>query len=439
MKELEILKDPNPKLRVEAEAVNSFNGAIQELIDNMIYTMRKSDGIGMAAPQVNESKKIIIAEYETPEKTKDNFPLFVIVNPKIVECSKEKEFMVEGCLSFPGKELYIKRPKESEVEGFDRWGKPIKVKTSDLFCRVLLHEIDHLNGVLMIDHIKSVKTVFIGNGSLGFPILERITDDPQFDLQAVLTSINRPSGRKNLNCESLVAEEANKLKLKLYKIDKIRDSKTIKLIKEINPELIILADFGQILSKELVQLPKYGVLNIHPSLLPKYRGPSPIVSALLAGEKRTGVSIIKLDENIDSGNILSQIEIRISSRETAVNLKKKLAGLAAELLAETVPYYLAGEITPIVQDQTKATESKIITKENGKLVGNESSQKVDRMVRALYPWPGVYIGINKRKFFITKVHLNKEKKLIIDRVKPEGKKEMSYTDFTLGNSERLTF
>ena len=88
MKELEILKDPNPKLRVEAEAVNSFNGAIQELIDNMIYTMRKSDGIGMAAPQVNESKKIIIAEYETPEKTKDNFPLFVIVNPKIVECSK---------------------------------------------------------------------------------------------------------------------------------------------------------------------------------------------------------------------------------------------------------------------------------------------------------------------------------------------------------------
>jgi methionyl-tRNA formyltransferase len=439
MKKREIVKDPNPILRAEAEQVSSFDGAIQELIDDMILTMRESDGIGLAAPQVGESKKILVAEYETKDESEDSFPLCVLINPEIISESKEEKFMVEGCLSFPGKELYVKRPKEIEVKAQDRWGKSISMKCSNLFGRVIQHENDHLNGILMIDHVKPVKTVFVGNGSLGIPVLNRMINDPQFELTAVFTSLDKIAGRKNELKETPIATESSNLKLKIIKIGDINDGKSINLIKEINPELIVLTDFGQILSKKIIELPKYGILNIHPSMLPKYRGTSPVVSALLAGEKRTGVSIIKLNDKIDSGNILSQIEIKIRPRETAESLKETLAEVGADLLAETVPYYLSGEITPVVQKDENVIQTKRIEKSDGELKGDEDSKKVDLMVRALSPWPGVYKIVNGKKIFITKAHLDKTKSLVIDKVKPEGKREMTYKEFALGNSERLTF
>ncbi|MEI6144591.1 MAG: peptide deformylase, partial [Candidatus Berkelbacteria bacterium] len=211
MKKREILKDPNPILRAEAEEVAVFDGEIQELIDDMVYTMRNADGIGLAAPQVGVSKKIIVAEYETPEKSEEDFPLSVVINPKVELFSEDEEFMVEGCLSFPGKELYIKRPKKVKVTALDRWGKEYTLEDEKLLARVLQHEIDHLNGVLMIDHIKVVKTLFIGNGSLGLPALERMTTDPQFELIGVYTTEDRPAGRSGDLQPTLVAQLTAKL------------------------------------------------------------------------------------------------------------------------------------------------------------------------------------------------------------------------------------
>lgn len=440
MKKLEILKDPNPRLRIEAADVSSFDGETQELIDDMIYTMRSADGIGLAAPQVGEGKKIIVAEYETPisdepsrEKPEDNFPLCVIVNPKVEDLSEDEEFMIEGCLSFPGKELYIKRPKKVKVSALDRWGKEYLIEDEKLLSRVLQHEIDHLNGVLMIDHIKTVKTLFVGNGSLGLPALEKIIDDPQFKLLAVFTSADQPAGRSGKLQPTQVAARVAKLNQKIFKVEDINSKESIEKIKLLDPELIILADFSQIISKELIDLPKHGILNIHPSLLPKYRGPSPVVSAILAGDKKTGVSIIKLSEKVDAGDILSQLEIKIRPRETAEQLKLRLSEYSADLLAETVPYYLAGEIHPIIQKAEKASNTKKFSKLDGKITGNESPEQIDRMIRALNPWPGAYIEISGKKIFITKAHLSKEKKLVIDAVKPEGKREMAYKEYMAGN------
>ncbi|MFA5157846.1 MAG: peptide deformylase [Patescibacteria group bacterium] len=432
MKKLDILKDPNPILRAQAEDVSSFDGQIQELIDDMIFTMRNSDGIGLAAPQVGQSKKIIVAEYETPEKEETEFPLCVVINPRIEDLSKEQEFTIEGCLSFPGKELYIKRPKGIMVRAQDRWGKEFLIEDEKLLARVLQHEIDHLNGVLMIDHIKTVKTIFVGNGSLGLPALERITDDPQFKLLGVMTSPDRITGKKLIQ-PTLIAELAGKLGQKVYKIADINSKETADLLVKLSPELIVITDFSQILKKEIFEIPKYGVLNIHPSLLPKYRGPSPVASTILAGDKKTGVSVIKINDQVDAGAILSQLEINVKSRETAIGLKKRLAEFGADLLAETVPYYLADEIRPFKQKEENVSVSKKFTKSDGLIRGDESPEIIDRMVRALYPWPGVYIINNDRKIFITKTHLDRSKSLIIDMVKPEGKREMSYKDYLAGN------
>jgi len=436
MKKLDILTDPNPILREKAQPVNSFDGTTQELIDDMIYTMRLSDGVGLAAPQVGELKQIIVGEFESEEEKENTFPLTIVVNPKIKNFSEEQIFMLEGCLSFPGKELYIKRPKVIEIDAQDRWGKPINLKSDNLLSRVLQHEIDHLQGILMIDHIKMVRTVFIGNGTLGVPALERISNDPQFKLLAAVTSAPCPAGRKKELQQTAILTAANQLGIKTILVDTIIEG--MGKIKALKPELIILADFAEKISKEIIELPKYGVLNIHPSLLPKYRGPSPIASAILAGEKKTGVSIIKINQKIDAGDILAQIEIKIKGRETAEGLKSRLAMLGAELLAEVVPYYLADEIVPIHQKEEKATITKIFRKSDGMLKGDESPEEVDRMVRVLSPWPGVYLEIGGKKIFITRVHLDKEKNLIIDRVKPESKREMAYKEFLAGNRP-LTF
>ncbi|MCX6812683.1 MAG: methionyl-tRNA formyltransferase [Candidatus Berkelbacteria bacterium] len=437
MKKLEILTDPNPILREEARAVDIFDGQFQALVDDMVFTMRSSNGIGLAASQVGAIKQIIVAEYEE-EEDNDSFPLKVIVNPKIEKVSDEQIFLAEGCLSFPGKELYIKRPQEIEISALDRWGKPIKIKSDGLLARVIEHEIDHLSGVLMIDHIRPVRTVFIGSGTLGVPALEIISDNPQFSLSAVITGSDRPAGRDKILTPTIIAESAERLKMKVLKIDSIKDRKAIEKIKSLEPELIVLADFGQKISEEIINLPKFGILNIHPSLLPKYRGPSPVVSAILAGEKKTGVSIIRINSEIDAGDILAQIEVKIGSRETAEKLKNRLANFGADLLAEVVPYMIAGEITPIKQNPNLASATKIFDKSSGKLSSNESSAEVDRMVRAFSPWPGVYTTRNDKRIFITAAHLDRQKKLIIDSVKPEGKREMRYSEYLAGN-QPLTF
>jgi len=295
MKKLKILTDPNPILRERAVPVDSFDGETQELIDNMIYTMRQNEGVGLAAPQVGALKQIIVGEFESDDEVEDNFSLTVVINPKIKHLSEEKVFMLEGCLSFPGKEFYIKRPKEVEISALNRWGEPIKIKNSSLLARVLQHEIDHLDGILMIDHIKIVRTIFIGNGTLGVPTLERIADDPQFKLLEVITSAPKPAGRRQELRKTAIGFTAEKLKAKVYSVDSLKDRKNINHIKTLTPEIIILADYNEIIPKEILEIPKFGVLNLHPSLLPKYRGPSPIASAILNGEKKTGVSIIKMN------------------------------------------------------------------------------------------------------------------------------------------------
>lgn len=438
MKKRKILTDPNPILRQETQEVQIFDGELQELIDDMIFTMRDADGIGLAAPQIGELRKILVVEYENQNDKENSFPLSVLINPKIDEISKEEEFMAEGCLSFPGKELYIKRPSVVNITACDRWGNSISFKARGLFSRALQHEIDHINGVLMVDHVKELKTIFIGNGNLGLPTLDMLTSNPQYKLEAVFTSNDQLVGRKKIIAETEVAKKAKEIGAKIYKIETIKSPDVVKKIRNINPDIMILADYREIVPENIFEIPRLGVLNIHPSILPKYRGPSPVVSTILNGDKTTGVSIIKIDQGVDTGNVLAQIETKIRSRETAISLKKRLAEIGADLLAELIPYYIAGEISPIKQKDDFSSGTIKLSKDQGKLSGRESSIVIDRIVRALNPWPGVYLVKDNKRIYLTKSHLDKNRKLVIDKIKPEGKKEMNYQDYLRGNKEELT-
>lgn len=196
-------------------------------------------------------------------------------------------------------------------------------------------------------------------------------------------------------------------------------------------DLGVVASYGRIVSKETIESFPHGIINIHPSLLPKYRGPTPVQTAILNGDEKTGVTIIKLDEKVDHGPILAQEEIEISGNETSKSLLKKTFDIGAEMLPEVISNYIKGGIKATVQDDSKATFTEILTKEKGYIDINNppGNEVIGRMIRAFYPWPGVWLKTNlSGKEQIIKL-------LPEEKIHVEGKKPMNYKDFVNGYNE----
>ena len=205
-------------------------------------------------------------------------------------------------------------------------------------------------------------------------------------------------------------------------------------VKKINPDLLVVANFGKIIPKDVLKIPKHGCLNIHPSLLPKYRGAAPIQSAILKGEKETGVSIILMDEKIDHGPVLAQQKTAIGPNETAEQLSCRLALTGSDLLINAVPGWIRGEKQLMPQEEKKATYTKTLARTDGQIDWQKSPQEIARQIRAFYPWPGSYTFHKGKRIKILKARLEKDK-LIIEQVQPEGKKPMSFADFLLGHKD----
>lgn len=230
-------------------------------------------------------------------------------------------------------------------------------------------------------------------------------------------------------------------------------------IKGFSPDLGVMVYFGKILSKEILKIPPRGILNIHHSLLPHWRGPSPVQAAILAGDKKTGVSIILTVSQIDAGDIIAQKEIDIEAGETRFSLEKKLIELGIKLLLDTLPSYLVGEVKPVPQDDSQATYTKLIKKEDGLIDWTKDAEYIERMIRAYDPWPSAYTEIRNMKHEIRNLKIKKAEvienpknlaagiffeidnfpgvacghgalKLLI--VRPEGKKEIFGKDFLNG-------
>jgi methionyl-tRNA formyltransferase len=174
----------------------------------------------------------------------------------------------------------------------------------------------------------------------------------------------------------------------------LRDSDTLARLRALSPEVIVVVAYGQILRRDILDIPPRGVLNVHPSLLPRWRGASPIPAAILAGDERTGVTIMLMDAGMDSGPLLTQSEVPVQESDTAGLLSERLAKVGAGLLAETLPHWLAGEVEPQPQDDSRATTCPLIRKEDGALDWGLPATDIWRRVRAYNPWPGAYTTLD---------------------------------------------
>lgn len=278
---------------------------------------------------------------------------------------------------------------------------------------------------------KMLKIVFLGTPEFAVNSLKALIRE-NYQIAGVVTAPDKPVGRKMILTPPPVKVLAGKYNLPVFRPkDK---SELLETLKTLRPDLAVVAAFGMILSKETLEIPKYGFLNIHASLLPRWRGASPIQSAILAGDKKTGVTIMVINEKMDEGPILAQREADYSINLTYKELEKELAELGAELLIETIPRWINKEIAPQRQNDSKATYCRKISKEDGLIdLGKEPPEIIERKIRAFTPWPGAYIFIDNKRLIITRVELIENNGLKIKRVKPEGKNEMGFRDYLRGN------
>jgi methionyl-tRNA formyltransferase len=235
-----------------------------------------------------------------------------------------------------------------------------------------------------------MKIVFMGTAELSCASLEKLAQNSSFQIAAVVTQPDKPKGRELRLQFSPVKILAEKLKLPVMQPAKAREEKFISELRGLKPDLIAVVAYGQILPQSILDLPKFGCVNVHTSLLPKYRGASPIQSAILNGETETGVTIMKMAAGLDTGEIISQARTPILPEDDSQMLHDRLAQLGAELLAETIPDFVAGKILPQPQPIAGASYAAKIKKADGKIDWNEPAEKILNRLRAFTPWPGVF-------------------------------------------------
>lgn len=254
--------------------------------------------------------------------------------------------------------------------------------------------------------------MFLGTPELGKTILERLVASKTYAPKLVITQQDKPVGREHLLTPPPVKTFAEKYGIEVLQPQKLRDQTTIEHIRAWAPDIIIVAAYGKIIPQEIIAIPRYGILNVHTSLLPRHRGASPVHYAILSGDQETGATIMRIDAGLDTGDIVSQKAIAITQHETAETLMRKLAICGADLLIETLPKWLEGKITPQPQDNARMTLTKIFKKEDGEIKTEHTAQQIERMIRAFTPWPGVFMTLRNEE--------GKQKilKLINARIKP---------------------
>ncbi len=292
----------------------------------------------------------------------------------------------------------------------------------------------------------------MGSPDFALPVLKILVEN--YILKGIVTQPDKPSGRGRQLTPPPIKCEAERLGLPVLQPLKLRDPVVLDVLKSWKPDLIVVAAYGQILRQDVIDLPRYGCVNVHASLLPRWRGAAPIQAAILAGDTETGITIMKMDAGLDSGPILSQKSIPITIDDTAGSLSEKLAQVGADLLIETLPGYLSGELSPTDQDETLVIKAPMLTKQQGELDFNRDAPFLARQVRAYNPWPGCYTTWQGQILKIHRAHASSAKKtsigsrlimegkpawgtaagiFVVDELQPAGKRSMPGTEFLRGS------
>jgi methionyl-tRNA formyltransferase len=235
-----------------------------------------------------------------------------------------------------------------------------------------------------------MRIAFLGTAELAVPCFEAVAKLPGHEVVAVVTQPDRPKGRDLRPAPPPVKVAAERLGFPVQQPLKIRDTGTIEAVRALRPDLVIVVAYGQILPKSVLEIPRLGCVNVHTSLLPRWRGAAPIQYAILHGDPETGVTTMYMDEHMDTGDTILQRSELIRADDTRATLHDRLAKLGAELLVETVALVAEARAPRVKQDETSATYAKKITKEDGRIVWTKSAVEIERQVRAFNPWPSAY-------------------------------------------------
>lgn len=298
-----------------------------------------------------------------------------------------------------------------------------------------------------------MRVVFMGTPDFSVPALENIAK--RYEVVAVVTQQDRPKGRGHKMQYTPVKEKAIELEIPVYQPKRVKDPEFVDILKTLKPDVIVVIAFGQILSKEILELPKYGCINVHASLLPKYRGAAPIQWAVINGDKKSGVTTMYMAEGLDTGDIIDTSEIVLDEKETGGSLFDKLADLGGQLILNTLDKLETGTATRTRQDDARSTYAGKITKELGKIEFTKSAVEIERLIRGLNPWPSAFTYMDDKMLKIwnadvleetveeepgTITEVNKkfikvatgEGYLLLKEIQLEGKKRMDVTSFLNG-------
>lgn len=240
------------------------------------------------------------------------------------------------------------------------------------------------------------RLIFLGTPAFAVPSLQRLAETGAYDIVHVITQPDRPAGRGRKLRPSPVKEAAQALGLPVWTPETLKTPDAVAFLQSLQPDVAVVVAYGEILRPEVLAIPPKGFVNVHASLLPKYRGAAPIQAAILNGDRETGVSIMLLDEGMDTGPVLAQRVVPIAPDETAGSLSEKLAQVGADLLVETLPRWLAGEIEPAPQDHSQASITRLIRKHHGRIDWTQPAAVIERQVRAYTPWPSAFTTWNGR-------------------------------------------
>ena len=296
----------------------------------------------------------------------------------------------------------------------------------------------------------NASVVFMGSPDFSLPTLRALSN--AYELVGVVTQPDRASGRGRELKAPPVKALALELGIPVMQPEKLRQPEALEQLRAWNPDLIVVAAFGQILRKDVLDLPRFGCINVHASLLPRWRGAAPINAAILHGDDESGVTIMQMDVGLDTGPMLSRRSIRLAPDETAGSAFEKLSHLGADLLIETLPKYLSGKLVPVPQPDEGVTYAPMIKKEEGQLDFTQDVHALERRVRAFHPWPGAFMDFDGT---LLKIHRSRVEAgnaqpgqklivgdqpavgagggiLVLEEVQPAGKKVMSGKAFLAG-------
>lgn len=296
-----------------------------------------------------------------------------------------------------------------------------------------------------------MKIIFMGTPDFAVPCLEKLIEAGH-EIPAVFTQPDKPRGRKMVMTPPEVKVCAMDHGLTVFQPKTLRDGEAMKIIEEIRPDCIVVAAYGKILPKEILDLPRYGCINVHGSLLPKYRGSAPIQWSVINGEKETGVTIMQMAEGVDTGDMLYQKAIPIQIDDTAESMFDKLSVLGGEMIAEALDKLERGELRAEKQDETLATHAPMLDKTISEINWHKSALEVHNLVRGLYSWPIAQTTLHGKRLKIYRTSLGKgsgeagsvistdpltiacaEGSVVIEELQLEGKKRMDAKTFLIGH------